>query len=84
MPKTTDIAIVSGARTPMGAIAANSEILPPWTGRRCRSEAMRRSGVDPKEFDHVIFGNAQQTSGDALYGARHVACEQGCRSRLQR
>src|SRR5207342_1143929 len=40
-------------------------------------EAIRRSGVDPKEFDHAVFGNAQQTSGDALYGARHVGLRSG-------
>jgi len=40
-------------------------------------EAIRRSGIDPKEFDHAVFGNAQQTSGDALYGARHVALKAG-------
>jgi acetyl-CoA acetyltransferase family protein len=40
-------------------------------------EAIRRSGVDPKEFDHAVFGNAQQTSGDSLYGARHVALKSG-------
>ena len=40
-------------------------------------EAIRRAGVDPKEFDHAVFGNAQQTSGDALYGARHVALKAG-------
>jgi acetyl-CoA acetyltransferase family protein len=33
--------------------------------------------VDPKEVDHVVFGNAQQTSGDALYGARHVGLRAG-------
>jgi acetyl-CoA acetyltransferase family protein len=33
--------------------------------------------MDPKEFDHCVFGNAQQTSGDALYGARHVALRAG-------
>ena len=38
---------------------------------------MERSGIDPKEFDHVVFGNAQQTSGDALYGARHVGLRAG-------
>src|SRR5207302_2063416 len=27
--------------------------------------------------DHAIFGNALQTSGDALYGARHVALKAG-------
>jgi acetyl-CoA acetyltransferase family protein len=39
--------------------------------------AIKRAGVDPKEFDHAVFGNAQQTSGDALYGARHVALKAG-------
>ena len=40
-------------------------------------EAIRRAGVDPKEFDHAVFGNAQQTSGDSLFGARHVALKAG-------
>ena len=40
-------------------------------------EAIRRAGVDAKEFDHAVFGNAQQTSGDSLYGARHVALKAG-------
>ncbi len=40
-------------------------------------EAMKRSGVEPGEIDHAIFGNAQQTSGDAIYGARHVALKAG-------
>jgi acetyl-CoA acetyltransferase family protein len=39
--------------------------------------AIDRAGIDPKEFDHVVFGNAQQTSGDALYGARHVGLRAG-------
>ncbi len=33
--------------------------------------------MDPKDFDHAVFGNAQQTSGDALYGARHVGLRAG-------
>jgi len=39
--------------------------------------AVERSGVDPAECDHVIFGNALQTSGDAIYGARHVGLKAG-------
>ena len=35
-------------------------------------EALSRAGTEPAEVDHVIFGNALQTSGDAIYGARHV------------
>src|SRR5687767_15488913 len=40
-------------------------------------EALARSGTDPAQVDHVIFGNALQTSGDALYGARHVGLKAG-------
>ena len=42
-------------------------------GVHAAREALRRSGTEPGEVDHVIFGNALQTSGDAIYGARHVA-----------
>jgi acetyl-CoA acetyltransferase family protein len=38
---------------------------------------MQRSGVEPCEIDHVVIGNAQQTSGDSIYGARHVALKAG-------
>ncbi len=31
----------------------------------------------PEEIDHTIMGNALQTSGDAIYGARHVALKAG-------
>jgi len=39
--------------------------------------ALSRSATDPAEIDHVIFGNALQTSGDAIYGARHVGLKSG-------
>jgi acetyl-CoA acetyltransferase len=78
MLKPGDIAIVSGARTPMGRYCGK---LKDFTAQELGAEAARgaieRSGVDPKEFDHVVFGNAQQTSGDALYGARHVGLRAG-------
>jgi acetyl-CoA acetyltransferase family protein len=38
---------------------------------------MERASVPAADFDHVVFGNAQQTSGDALYGARHVGLRAG-------
>ena len=31
----------------------------------------------PNEIDHTIIGNALQTFGDAIYGARHVALKAG-------
>src|SRR5947209_11009283 len=76
--QTTEIAIVSGARTPMGRYCGK---LRDFTSMELAAvasqEAIRRAGVDPKEFEHAVFGNAQQTSGDSLYGARHVALKAG-------
>ncbi len=46
-------------------------------GVHAAREALARSGVEPGAVDHVIFGNALQTSGDAIYGARHVALKAG-------
>src|ERR1700738_386029 len=43
-------------------------------------EAIRRSGADPAEIDHAIFGNVMQTSADALYGARHVGLKAGLKT----
>src|SRR5882762_348991 len=78
MLKPGDIAIVSGARTPMGRYCGK---LKDFTAQELGAVAARgaidRAGIDPKEFDHVVFGNAQQTSGDALYGARHVGLRAG-------
>lgn len=39
--------------------------------------AFERTGVSPQAIDHTIIGNALQTSGDAIYGARHVALKAG-------
>lgn len=78
MSQATDIAIVSGTRTPFGRYCGK---LRDFTAMELAAiasrEAIRRSGVDPKEFDHAVFGNAQQTSGDSLYGARHVGLKAG-------
>ncbi|HTY41393.1 MAG TPA: thiolase family protein [Thermoanaerobaculia bacterium] len=69
----SEIVILDGARTPMaeynGSFADVSAI---DLGVHAAREALRRSGTEPGEVDHVIFGNALQTSGDAIYGARHV------------
>ncbi len=39
--------------------------------------ALERSKVDAASVDHVVVGNALQTSTDAIYGARHVALRSG-------
>jgi acetyl-CoA acetyltransferase family protein len=39
--------------------------------------ALERAKVAPDAVDHVVMGNALQTSVDALYGARHVGLKAG-------
>src|SRR5216684_2171807 len=78
MTQATDIAIISGARTPMGRYCGKlKDFTAMELGAVAGKEAIRRAGVDAREFDHAVFGNALQTSGDALYGARHVALKAG-------
>jgi acetyl-CoA acyltransferase 2 len=83
-----EVVIVSGARTPMaewiggkrgdgqpgGALASLSAI---DLGAAAARAALQRGGIAPEIIDHVVMGNAMQTSGDALYGARHVALKAG-------
>jgi len=78
MLKPGDIAIVSGARTPFGRYCGKlKDYSAQELGAVAARGAIERAGLDPRDFDHVVFGNAQQTTGDALYGARHVGLRAG-------
>jgi len=73
-----EIVIVAGKRTPMaeyGGVLRDYSALE--LGSIGAKAAIEQSGFAPADFDHSIFGNALQTSGDALYGARHVALKAG-------
>ena len=73
-----DIVILDGARTPMLEFnGAFSDVSAIELGAHAAREALARTGTDPGQIDHVIFGNALQTSGDAIYGARHVGLKAG-------
>jgi acetyl-CoA acetyltransferase family protein len=78
MLKPGDIAIVSGARTPFGRYCGKlKDFTAQELGAIAAKSAIQRAKLSVEEFAHVIFGNAQQTSGDALYGARHVGLRAG-------
>jgi acetyl-CoA acetyltransferase family protein len=78
MLKPGDIAIVSGARTPFGRYCGKlKDFTAQELGAIAGQGAIARAGLEVQEFDHAVFGNAQQTSGDALYGARHVGLRAG-------
>ena len=73
-----EIVIVDGARTPMAEYNGHfSDISAIDLGAIAAKEAIARSGFTAEEMDHVIVGNALQTSGDAIYGARHVGLKAG-------
>jgi acetyl-CoA acyltransferase 2 len=73
-----EIVITAGKRTPMGeyggALRDHSAL---DLGAIAAKAAIEQSKFKAEEFEHSIFGNALQTSGDALYGARHVALKAG-------
>lgn len=73
-----DLVIVNGARTAFGAFGGG---LASQTATdlavAASTEAIKRSGVDPQQVNHVVMGNVLQTSKDAIYLARHVALRSG-------
>src|ERR1700680_3967429 len=77
----TDVVIVAGARTPMSRYTGSfSDVSAIELAAHASKEAIRRSGADPADFDHAIFGNVMQTSADAIYGARHVGLKAGLKT----
>jgi acetyl-CoA acyltransferase 2 len=73
-----DLVLVDGVRTPMadynGSFAEVSAI---DLGAHAARALFDKTGIDPREIDHAVVGNALQTSPDAIYGARHVALKAG-------
>lgn len=73
-----DVVVVGGARTPMveyvGAFKNASAL---ELGAAAAQGALERASAKAEWVDHVVMGNALQTSGDAIYGARHVGLKAG-------
>jgi len=81
----TDVVFLSGVRTGFGSFGGTLKDLSAIElGAVAAKHALERSGVPPTEVGHSIFGNALQTSADAIYCARHIGSRQDCRSRSQR
>jgi acetyl-CoA acetyltransferase family protein len=73
-----DVFILGGARTPMAEyVGALKGISALELGAIAARAALARTGVDPGQIDHVVFGNVLHTSADAIYGARHVGLKAG-------
>src|SRR5262245_38495299 len=73
-----NVFILGGARTPMTQyVGALKDVSAIDLGAVAARGALNRTGVQPEWVDHVVFGNVQQSSVDAHYGARHVGLKAG-------
>jgi len=77
-PLSRDIWILGAKRTAFGTFGGSlkDQSATDLAVHAARA-ALAQSRVSPEEIDHVIFGNVQQTSADAIYHARHVGLKAG-------
>jgi acetyl-CoA acetyltransferase family protein len=74
----SDLVLIDGVRTPMAEfLGPFSDVSANDLGAHAARALFERTGLDPAVVDHTVVGNALQTSGDAIYGARHVALKAG-------
>ena len=73
-----EVFILGGKRTPMGEyVGALKDLSAIELGAIAAKATLETTGVSAEDIDHTVIGNALQTSGDAIYGARHVALKAG-------
>jgi acetyl-CoA acyltransferase 2 len=76
--KDVDVVFLSGVRTPFGSFGGTlKDVSAIDLAAEASRVAIERSGLKPADIDHSVFGNALQTSADAIYFARHVALKAG-------
>ena len=83
-----EVVIIGGARTPfcewLGGKRGDGEsggrlssISAEELGTIAIKGALEKTGTEPSEVDHVVMGHALQTSGQAIFGARHAGLNAG-------
>ncbi|HKJ93005.1 MAG TPA: acetyl-CoA C-acetyltransferase [Longimicrobiales bacterium] len=73
-----DIVFLSGRRTPFGTFGGTlKDFTATDLGAIAARAALESAGVEAAVIGHVVFGNALQTSADAIYLARHVGLKAG-------
>jgi acetyl-CoA acetyltransferase family protein len=74
----TDVVFLSGVRTGFGGFGGSlKDFSAIELGAVAGRHALERAGTPVADIGHVVFGNALQTSVDAIYMARHVALKSG-------
>lgn len=75
---TKDVVFLSGVRTGYGTFGGSLRDQSAIDlGVVASKGAIARSGLAATDIGHVVFGNALQTSADAIYCARHVGLKSG-------
>lgn len=73
-----DVVFLSGVRTGFGTFGGSlKDLSANDLGAIPAREAVARSGLPVGDLGHAVFGNALQTSADAIYCARHIALNAG-------
>lgn len=76
--QTRDVVFLSGRRTPFGTFGGTlKDFSATDLGVVAARSALESAGVPADAVGHVVFGNALQTSADAIYLARHVGLRSG-------
>ena len=76
--QSKDIVFLAGKRTPFGTFGGSlKDFTATDLGVVASEAALKESRVPAAEIGHVVFGNALQTSADAIYLARHVGLRAG-------
>ena len=73
-----DVVVLSGKRTGFGTFGGSLKgFSATELGSIASTAAIEAAGLRPEQVEHTFFGNALQTSSDAIYLARHVALGAG-------
>lgn len=76
--QSQDIVFLSGKRTGFGAFGGTlKDFSATQLGAVSGRAALEAADVAPDQVNHVVYGNALQTSADAIYLARHVGLQCG-------
>src|SRR6266511_57418 len=74
----SDVVFLSGVRTGFGTFGGSlKDLSATQLGTVAARHALERSRVPADQIGHTVFGNALQTSNDAIYCARHVSLKAG-------
>lgn len=73
-----DVVVLSGKRTGFGTFGGSlKDFTASDLGVISSQAAIEAAGITADQIDHTFFGNALQTSADAIYLARHIALRAG-------